>query len=171
MNLAGSIGDLIQGNKGPNPDQRAGQDRDYAERMWRERLQAARPNQRNARGDTREWTQDENGRWVQTDRYSAERQAQYDLYNQIAQARMAQAQGMKLPGGSIDWNALGYGHLANAVGAQPGGTTGQRPWANTQSPYSNLGGRGMGPNTNPNQDWRAFASGPAAGGYMMGGGF
>lgn len=152
--------DLYTGrNNSQNIGQAAQADREFAREMWGRNLQASRPNQQNAMGDTRQWTMDENGNWTQTDRFSAPRQQQYDTYQNIANQRMNQASQINLGNPNIDWNALGFGAQAAALGLQPGGTTGRRPQWSTESPYTNLGGRGLGPNTNPNQDMNAFQGG------------
>lgn len=164
FDLAGGI--INRHNSGPSPYQQAGQDREFSRQMWNDMLQAQRANQVNPHGSLT-WTKDDKGNWTQTTAYNPQEQARLDMFNKIAADRMNRAGKVDLSvyDKPMDWNALGFGALASAAGVQPGGTTGSRPWYNTISPYSNLGGRGMGPNTNPNQGGAGdFASGFGLGG-------
>lgn len=135
-------------------------------------LQANRPTQVNALGDKLSWTQDDKGNWIQTDKFSPERQALYNSQLNIAGNRMGAAQGIDLSRYSrgIDYNALGMGNLAQAAGGAP--STSKSPYPTEGGTYYNsaplkpgMSGGGMGPKF----PMPPGMMGPSGGGNMMGG--
>ncbi len=135
----------------------------YNREMFQRALQAGRPNQSNAWGDQRQWTQDEKGNWVQKDTFSSDKQERADIFNQIAKQRMKDA----AAGSHPDYEKMGLGHLLGG----PGGTTGKRPWAD--SPTSSMGGDYLrnlpAPSVAANGSWGPLPSTPPGAGTPSGG--
>lgn len=148
--------DIFAGNRAErNTEADFNRSANFSREMWGEALRASRPNQTNAWGATRKWERDANGNWVQKDSFSPSQQRRADIYDSIAEQRLAAAQAGIKP----DYERMGFGHLLS------GGTTGQRPWAN--SPTSSMGGDQLrnlsAPSLNAgatNNTWGPLPSGP-----------
>jgi hypothetical protein len=157
-----------------------------AQQVFQDVQAAGHANQSNAQGDSSNWTFDPaTKQWSQAQKYSPERQAQFDAFNKMATNRMNIAAGLDPTGASYqaDYEKMGLGAL---LGGDKG-TTGKRPWADDK--YSSLGGdalkylqyAGPGPDVPLTQTWGASPmptqgqppppppGGPAAGGGLIGG--
>lgn len=114
-----------------------------AQRMadWQAMLRANRPNQSTPFGSV-EWTQDpKTGNWTQTSKLSPELQERLGSFNEIAKARMANAQGMQLPTGGIDYGRLGLGNIAKAANlTNPQSADPRAGMPSAPSPYDMGGG-------------------------------
>jgi len=114
---------------------------DYAKNnaIYAKQLRDARFNRQDPYSST-SWTTDPvTGQMTQSTQLNAAQQGLLDSTNQNKQRRMDAASKIDFGnGGNIDWNSLGFGNMAKAVGLQPGGTTGKSPWAD--QPYSSAGG-------------------------------
>jgi len=118
----GLIGGFIgkkQGDKNSaNSAQMLKDQQKWQEERYRESLRDNRPDQISDFGSL-QWTTDPvTGRMTQTNKLAAPEAARLEDYRQIAADRMAAAKG----GSKIDWNALGFGKMANAVQGTPGDT-------------------------------------------------
>lgn len=109
--------------------------------------------------------QDKDGNWHQETTLNEADQKRLDQARAIYADRMEQAGKMHLSSGPIDWNAMGQGAWANAAGAQPGGTTGKRPYAD--SPYSSVAGEYLNTQYNPYMRYGGVAQKDS--GYQPGG--
>jgi hypothetical protein len=130
----------------------AAEDRDFTKEGWEAALRANRVNQYNPWGSS-EWVQDEKGNWTQNQNLNPAEQSRLDDFRQIAANRMNAGKGINLSHFStpMDYESMGLGAIARAAGVQPGGTTGQRPWAN--SPYSSRAGDYLRHQSGPSQGY------------------
>jgi hypothetical protein len=117
---------------------------DLAAQNWGQTLQANRPNQYTPFGSS-EWTKDDKGNWVQTQKLSPEMQERLGIFNQIAKDRMTNAAGMKLPKGGIDYGALGLSNIAKAAGITEGQSPDARASQPPYNPYSDFAGGILSP--------------------------
>ena len=113
---------------------------DYAKNnaIYAKQLRDARFNRQDPYSQT-SWTTDPvTGQMTQSTQLNPAQQKLLDSSNQSKQRRMDSGANINFGSGNVDWNSLGFGNMAKAVGLQPGGTTGKSPWAD--SPYSSAGG-------------------------------
>ncbi len=95
LNLYGS-------RRQPSMQGAAADDRAYNEQMWRQMLQANRPNQ-NTPFMSSQWSQDPTtGAWTQTQSLNPQDQQRLDMFRGIANQRMQDASRLITP----DWNAI-----------------------------------------------------------------
>ncbi len=98
-------------------------DRDWQEKMYGRTLQDNRADQTNDFGSLRWTTDPKTGKMTQETHLNPAEAARLEDYRQIAADRMSAAKG----GYKTDWNALGFGDLANAVHGTKG-DTGKYAW-------------------------------------------
>jgi len=126
---AGLLGSFLNKKSGDQAAKQSAEmakaDREWQEKMYGRTLNDNRPDQVNDFGSLSWETDPKTGKMRQVSHLNPAEAARLEDYRQIAARRMADVKG----GNKIDWNALGFGKMANAVLGTPG-DTGTRSWAN-----------------------------------------